>query len=43
MQGMLLGLLLGAILCVGVSLAVHKMMEYGKAHGIVKLDRDKKD
>lgn len=39
MLDMILGLTLGAIACFAVCLAVHKMIEYGKRHGIVQTEQ----
>ena len=43
MLGTILGLYLGGLLCFGSAMAVHKIIEYGKMHGIVKTDREKEE
>lgn len=40
MLDMILGLTLGAVITMISAMSVHKMIEYGKKHGIVQLDRD---
>ena len=41
MLDMILGLTLGAIACFAACMAVHKIIEYGKRHGIVQTERKK--
>lgn len=38
MWQMILGLSLGAVLCVLTALGIHTMIEYGVRHGLVKRD-----
>lgn len=40
MIGVLLGLAIGSVLCIVCSVAVHKMIEFGKKNHIVKVDEE---